>query len=346
MSESPKFRSHAIADRLIGFSISYQRENLLSRGLGLEHLRELLLRLARPLLRHSGSLAYGGHWREADDNFTFDLLRLVNAELLDNTAKPEAKKGRTNEPAPKIGQLFCHSAWPDYRQISKGVEAQWMNCCRILRINQARAGLKPEDRVSSEDAAILTPRLAFNTAVTLSAMRRIAMEGMYITAADLGRESVPPISARIVLGGRLSDFSGFAPGLFEEALLTLEARKPLYLLGGFGGAAEVLANAILETKLPPELTLRWQLEHTPKLKDLNDSAKKFALPAGCRPTKAILDDLARWIRKARKDPAAVLNTGLDKDRTRELLKTRSIDSAVYLVLAGFVRHNKLPNIAV
>ena len=41
-----RYRSRAIADKRIpGFGISYQRENLLARGLGLEHLRELLIRL-------------------------------------------------------------------------------------------------------------------------------------------------------------------------------------------------------------------------------------------------------------------------------------------------------------
>lgn len=341
-----RYRSIAIAERLIAFSVSHEPENLLERGLGLEHLRELLLRLARPLLRHSGSLAYAGHWRNEDDNLTFDLLRLVNAELLDTNASPETRKDTTSNPRPRNGQLFCHSPWPDYLEISKGVEAQWMNCCRILRINQERAGLKREDRVSSENAATETSRSILNRAVTLSAMRRIVMDGMFISAADLGRESVPPLSARIALGGQVCGFKGFAPGLFEEVLLTLEANKPLYLLGGFGGAAEVLADAILGTNLPRELTLSWQLEHTPSLTELNASAEQLGLPHKCRPTKDILEELSGWIEKARAKPEVTLNTELSKDQTRELLKTRSIDSAVYLVFSGFVKHNKLPDIAV
>lgn len=58
-------------------------------------------------------------------------------------------------------------------------------------------------------------------------------------------EEIPPVKARILLGGRLAGFSGFLPGLFEEALVTFESNRPLYILGGFGGAAETLAKAIL-----------------------------------------------------------------------------------------------------
>ncbi|MGD9880206.1 MAG: hypothetical protein AB7U95_08715 [Reyranella sp.] len=336
MSDPSAFRSRQIAEQLIGFSVSYQRENLLARGLGLEHLRELLLRLARPLLRHGGSLAYDGDWEETPENFTFDLLRLVSAERLDDT--PAA---RVN-----IGQLFCYSPWPEYHAISKSVEAQWMNCCRILRINQARAGLAARQQVQVEDLDKRTPRLAFNAAVTASAMRNAAMAGWYLRAADLEQEFVPPITSRIAMAGSLSGYSGFAPDLFEEALLTLEARRPLYLLGGLGGAAEVLAKAILETRIPVELTLKWHLEHTPALRELGDSARRFGLPKGCRSSKALFDALAVQIRRARRDPAKVLNTGLNKAMTRELLLTRNVDTAVGLVLAGFVRHSKLPRIAV
>jgi hypothetical protein len=80
VSSSRRYRSRGIADKVIGLSISYQHDNLLARGLGLEHLRELLIGLARPLVRQGASLAYGGNWNETEDNFTYELLRLISAE--------------------------------------------------------------------------------------------------------------------------------------------------------------------------------------------------------------------------------------------------------------------------
>jgi hypothetical protein len=67
MSNIGRYRSARIDNQLIGLSMSYQRENLLARGLGLEHLRELLLRVARPLLRQGASIAYGGNWQKGED---------------------------------------------------------------------------------------------------------------------------------------------------------------------------------------------------------------------------------------------------------------------------------------
>ena len=41
--------------------------------------------------------------------------------------------------------------------------------------------------------------------------------------------------ARIVLGGRVAGYKGRMPGIAEEALLSLQAQQPVFLLGGFGG---------------------------------------------------------------------------------------------------------------
>ena len=41
---------------------------------------------------------------------------------------------------------------------------------------------------------------------------------------------------RICLGGKTSGYEGRIPGVQEEAQLALEYNKPLYLMGGFGGA--------------------------------------------------------------------------------------------------------------
>lgn len=55
--------------------------------------------------------------------------------------------------------------------------------------------------------------------------------------------------ARIIIGGKLQHrdsqhprgFQGVLPGIIEEALATVRAGQPLYLAGGFGGAAALLA---------------------------------------------------------------------------------------------------------
>jgi hypothetical protein len=48
--------------------------------------------------------------------------------------------------------------------------------------------------------------------------------------------------ARIILGGRVEGYKGRMPGIAEEALFTLRASQPLFLLGGFGGCARDIAE--------------------------------------------------------------------------------------------------------
>jgi hypothetical protein len=324
-----RHRSRAIADQLIAISIAYQRDHLLARGLGLEHLRELLLRVARPLVRQGASLAYGGFWKEVEENFTFDLLRLISAEQEDNSlGGPDTNL--------TIGRLINHSAWPDYLEITPKIEAQWLNCCRIIRVTQEEAGIPAAETVPDAEAKSGSDRALLHGAITLSTMRRLIMTGMSITVPDAGSETVPPAIARIVLGGKMQGYRGFLPGIFEEASLTLEHQRPLYVLGGFGGAAEILAKALLGSGegCPAELTSSWHEQRTPDVAKLATLTAPFALPSQVRPTSAALDALSAFVKQARTDLPGVLRTGLSADETRELLTTRDITRTVQLVREG------------
>ena len=54
--------------------------------------------------------------------------------------------------------------------------------------------------------------------------------------------------ARVILGGRMTGFSGFMPGIMEEFIQAVSMNHPVYLLGGFGGAASAL-SAMLRGKI-------------------------------------------------------------------------------------------------
>lgn len=41
---------------------------------------------------------------------------------------------------------------------------------------------------------------------------------------------------RVLLGGKRSGYNGVVPGVMEEALISIQSGKPLFLAGGFGGA--------------------------------------------------------------------------------------------------------------
>ena len=48
---------------------------------------------------------------------------------------------------------------------------------------------------------------------------------------------------RICLGGRMHGYQGDEPGVVEEAGLALNRGKPLYLLGGLGGATKAFIES-------------------------------------------------------------------------------------------------------
>ena len=50
--------------------------------------------------------------------------------------------------------------------------------------------------------------------------------------------------ARIVLGGRIAGYKGKMPGIAEETYLSLKARQPVFVLGGFGGCARDIAETM------------------------------------------------------------------------------------------------------
>jgi hypothetical protein len=165
-----------------------------------------------------------------------------------------------------IGHLYNYSAWPNYLSVKPETEVQWINSCRIVRITQEIARIP--NVVPDSEAKRKSSPACVNAALTLSAMRRLMMDEMSLPIPDVGQpEIIPPLEARILLGGSLDRYSGFLPGLLEEALVTLQQKKPLFILGGFGGAAEVLARAVIVPggEKRDESNIVWQQKKTPAL---------------------------------------------------------------------------------
>src|SRR5262249_25069490 len=69
-------------------------------------------------------------------------------------------------------------------------------------------------------------------------------------------------TGRILLGGRArpamapgdGGYLGPWPGLLEEAWRTLRRDRALYIVGGLGGAAGLIARMLIRGEVPPELT--------------------------------------------------------------------------------------------
>jgi hypothetical protein len=314
---SRKHRGQAGTNPVISFSMSYNHDALLARGLGFEHLCDLVLRIARPVIRAGAILAFGGDWKQSEHNLTFALLRLISSEQEDN---PQTGPDSSHA----IGRMINHSAWPHELEITTNIEAQWINCCRLVRTTQDRAGIAAADIVHGAGDPT-SDRYRLNRALCASEMRRVATVGTTLVFPDAPAEPIPPIAARIAIGGKLTGYNGFVPGLFEETLLALDANVPTYLLGGFGGTAAILANTVLTGVRPPELSVERLAAETPAVGRLGE-----LVPPGVAGPVELLDRLWAKLQAG----CAALQTGLGEEGTRELLCTRDVDRAVALVRSG------------
>ena len=117
------------------------------------------------------------------------------------------------------------------------------------------------------------------------------------------RTMLKETSARVVLGGKVEGYTETMPGIAVEALLTLQAGKPLYVVGGFGGCARDIAETM------------------DLVKPLHD------------PPRTAWNGYAAFSTYR----ADALNNGLTDDENRTLAKTPHALQAVDLILRGLNR---------
>ena len=254
----------------IAISIS-ESPDLPRLGMSGRHLTRAMETMATCLLSSGYRLAYGGDLRQG--GFTEQLFELVSRY----DRSPESRG---------LPAVVDYLPWPACAALS-------LDKYRDLSM---RLGNSAEVKCQAHDGTVLEDFEFPETPVTnqgqitesLTAMRRTMLK---------------ETSARVVLGGRVKDYTGSIPGIAEEALLTLQAGKPLYVAGGFGGCARDIAETM-------EL-----------VKPLHD------------PPRSAWDGHAAF--SAYRVDA--LNNGLTDDENRTLAKTPHIRQAVGLILRGLDR---------
>ncbi len=64
--------------------------------------------------------------------------------------------------------------------------------------------------------------------------------------------------ARIILGGKMEGYAGRYPGIVEEAFEAVKLELPLYIVGGFGGAARYVYYAIVNPDAQISFRKAWE----------------------------------------------------------------------------------------
>lgn len=173
-------------------------------GLSTQHCDLAVAEVTRAVLIAGGNIAYGG--RLVPAGFTQILMDEVSQFADDRDA------------------LTIYLAASEHASMSAGEVRQFRNdhhaSIKLVCLDQSGSPVMPEDRDTSEPV---------DAPLALTGMRK------YIASVA---------DAHVVVGGQLAGVKGSIPGVLEETVLGLEAKQPVYVAGGFGGAAAAVARAV------------------------------------------------------------------------------------------------------
>lgn len=78
---------------------------------------------------------------------------------------------------------------------------------------------------------------------------------------EMREEIIKDSDARILAGGKLCGYKGKMPGVLEEFWLSYKKKKPIYLMGGFGGCVQEICRLIGPDKDSRYLQSDWQKDY-------------------------------------------------------------------------------------
>lgn len=291
-------RQKPLSGKVIGISIS-DSPDLQRLGFSAVHQKRYLIEISRHLLAQGASVAYGGDLRPG--GFTIDLVEMV-----------KAYNEQATERAEKILN-FLH--WPSHLEKTVEWQAQHKNEVSIQIIPLPQDLKQPPFNI--DEKTDLEPNSKVNRYVwarCLTAMRE---------------QMTGKIDARIILGGKVTDYKGTFPGIAEEAELAIACHKPLFVLGAFGGCAKAVGEALLGES-PKVLTQAYQTDqsqdYAEMLKFYNQQSNQG------RPHKVF--DYSALVATFQDTGWKGLNNGLTEWENQRLFETEDLDEMVYLILKG------------
>lgn len=264
----------------LGISVS-DSADLAQLGLLEIHFRLALAEIARSVLVSGGRLAYGGHLDS--EGYTSFLVRELQ------------RYSRRDKP------LSLFIAWQEHRRFSIPDLIRFEG---DLGLHGSMTFLDPEGRkIYPFDGRTKEPIPENNLEVrraSLTAMRRHMAEH---------------ISGRILIGGKRSGFQGDLPGIIEEAIISIELKQPLFLVGGFGGVTHDIVRAL----------------------KVDDAAWLPRNPTAGEPDKRMIEGIQRLMSVAPKEDRSWLNNGLTDDENKKLAATHRPSDIAALISLGLGR---------
>lgn len=209
MADEPQTLPEPAPGFTLGVSIS-DSADLPQLGLTETHIRMALGEVARATLIAKGRLSYGGHLR--DDGYTAFLIHECE------------KYGTRDRP------LTCYIPWSVHRRLTVDEIDAHRRAIGLYGtyVFLDHAGQPIEDPTADRDSE------AQEVGGREAADSLTAARGHLTMTCD----------ARLVLGGQRTEFQGHMPGVVEETILAIRSERPVFVAGGFGGAAGDIARVL------------------------------------------------------------------------------------------------------
>lgn len=280
----------------VGISISdVQEEGYTKHHLHADHLKRLAQDISRHLLARSSTLLYGGDLRE--DGFTQFILD-----------EAIALRNRINTDNIHVEN---HLAWPLY--IADPEITAWR--ARYCNVMKTIEHVVPIDVSHDVDIrTFLPPSGTCNRYVWSRCL------------TEMRQNSIDSSHARICAGGKLSGYKGKMPGVLEEIFIAFEKKKPIYLLGAFGGVVGEITASILNKTVSAPLTEGWQISHNTGYAELQNKARTNSDHADYQKVKTDIEDLVL--------STLAKSAGLDDGDYLQLMQSPFVDECVHLILKG------------
>lgn len=280
--------SRFLEGKNVAISISESPDSS-SLGIGKAMFEDLSVELARHLLVSGAYLVYGGDLRPGGFTELFkDLAYQYGIYEKDKTLK---------------NYFTNYLAWPIYIGMTPATQAEYKSC----RVHCQKAVIPDTIPVALRDLMVppTTVENMYYWAESLRAMRQ---------------EMESHIDARIILGGRITGFKGYMPGLYEEATYAAKANHPLFLLGGFGGASARLIQLIKGETSSEELFAECCSNHS--YQDFVSYLDKEKEEMNFKALDVFSNNMD------------VLKNGLSKEDNERLFVTTNVTEIIALILKG------------
>lgn len=286
----------AITGKIIGISIS-NSDDLAKLGFGEAHLEDAKIEIARHLISCGAKLMYGGDLRPG--GYTQKLIELVeNYKIKSLSSEQEVLVNVVGWP--------LQSILPDYFRASLSG--------RILFQETGLPNDLPKNLSVKKHIEPKTTEEFYVWTRTMSRMRQ------FMTKEN---------DARIILGGKTTAYKGKYPGIVEEAYLSIEAGKPTFIIGAYGGAAYDVIESLFGNR-PLRLTTAYQFQQY----QTKETAVYYNKIKPKDQPDIEFEELVNFFNKK---GVKSLNNGLTEEENKRLFETIHIPEMISLILKGLVK---------